>query len=101
MPGCIRVEMTGHTSGTNMMDMLANQKEHRVSDCCRHRERPWTTAIGQTFRYDGEDCDAQKRSGCETDQRAKQLVRQMQRCANGSTNKCEKISRRDLPEWVG
>src|SRR5207249_9721719 len=54
----------------------------------------------ETFRQDRKDCYTQECSGRETDQSAKLLVRQLQRCTDPSPCKRKNISREDLPERV-
>ena len=82
-----------------MMEMFADEIEQRVSDHCCQCDWPHT-AVGQTFRHDCEERDAQKCSSGETNQRAKRLVRQLQRRADPSTGKGESISSDNLPERV-
>src|SRR5437879_1236631 len=100
MPCSIRVEMTGRASRANVMDMFADQKEERVPSSERQEHRPPRTRT-QTFRQNRKDCDTKKRSGCETDQRTKRLVRELQRRTDPSTDEGESVSRDDLPECVG
>src|SRR6266498_479938 len=91
------VEVAGRAGGTDMMDVFANEEEQGVSSSRRNRYGPART-VAQTFRQNGKERYAQKCSGCETNQRAKRLVRQVQRRADRSTGKSENISRNDLPE---
>src|SRR6202035_5083292 len=99
MPRCVYVKVAGRASWTNVMDMFADEKEQRVAGSQREEHRP-PGRRPETFRKDRKDCYTKKRSGCETDQCAKRLVRQLQRRADPSTGKGEKVSRGDLPERV-
>src|SRR5437773_4608960 len=100
MSRCIRVKVAGGASGANMMDMFADEEKQRISSGQPQYDTPPRTGA-RTFGQDGKERDAQKRSGCETDQRTKRLVLQPQRRADGSASKGENISRDDLQQWVG
>src|SRR6266404_6959822 len=99
MPGCIRVEMTGRACRANVMHMFTDEKEERVPSSQRQEHRPPRTRA-QTFRQNRKDCYTEKGSSCETDQRAKRLVLEVQRGADRSTGKGESIRRDNLPERV-
>ena len=100
MPRRVCVKMTGRARRTNMMNMFADEKEEGVSGSQRQEHRPPGRRT-QTFRQNRKDCYTKKRSGSETDQRAKRFVRELQRRANPSAHKRENVSRDDLPERIG
>jgi hypothetical protein len=68
------VEVTGRAGGADMMDVFADEEEQGVSSSRRNRYGPPRT-VAQTFGQDCEERYTQQRSGCETNQRAKRLVR--------------------------
>ncbi len=82
------------------MDMFADEEKQRISSGQPQYDTPPRTGA-QTFGQDGKERDAQKGSGCETNQRTKRLVLEAQRSADRSTGKRENIRRDDLPECVG
>src|SRR5713101_7188133 len=94
----ICVEVTGRAGGADMMDVFADEEEQGVPSSRRQRYSPPRT-VAQAFGQNGKEGYAQKCSGCETNQRAKRLVRQSQRRADRSAGKGESIGRDDLPEW--
>src|SRR5881396_558490 len=98
MPCRIRVKVAGGASGANMMNMFADEEKQRISSGQPQYDTPPRTGA-QTFGQDGKERDAQKRSGCETNQRTKRLVLEAQRSADRSTGKRENIRRDDLPDY--
>src|SRR6266702_2305508 len=93
----ICVEMTGGAGRPNMMNMFVDEKEDRVSISYRPKRRPPRTRA-QTFWQNRKERYAEERTGRQTDQRAKRLVRQLEGRANRSTDKGEGIGRDDLPQ---
>ncbi len=77
MSGGICVEMTGGTSGANVMDIFADEEEQRISGSRRQDDGPPIT-VAQAFRQNGEERHAQECAGGQTDQRAKRFMRQSQ-----------------------
>src|SRR5216117_1155765 len=80
-----------------MVDMFTDKKEQRVSSSYRQQHCPPRRGP-ETFRQNRKDCYPEKRSSRETDQCAKLLMRQLQRCTNPSPGNGESISCNDLPE---
>ena len=68
------VEVTGRTGGADMMDVFADEEKQGVSSRRRQGYSPPRT-VAQAFGQNGKERYAQNGSGCETDQRAKRLVR--------------------------
>src|SRR5205823_8283938 len=96
----ISVEMTGRASRANVMKMFADEKEKRVAGNQRQQHSP-PRARAKTLGQNRKDCYAEKRSGRETDERAKGLMLKTQRRANRSAGESEDIGGDDLPERVG
>ena len=97
MSRCVCIEVAGRAGGTNVMNVFANEEKQRVSGSGRQRDRPPST-VAQTFWQNRKERYAEERAGRQTDQRAKRLVRQLERRADRSTDKGEGIGRDDLPQ---
>src|SRR5881398_2990702 len=93
----VGVEMARGAGRANMVDMFTDKKEQRVSSSYRQQHCPPRRGP-ETFRQNRKDCYPEKRSSRETDQCAKLLMRQLQRCTNPSPGNGESISCNDLPE---
>src|SRR5438034_5261097 len=93
----VGVEMARRAGRANMVDMFTDKKEQRVSSSYRQQHCP-PRRDPETFRQNRKDCYPEKRSSSQTDQRAKLLMRQLQRCTNPSSGNGESISCNDLPE---
>src|SRR5438552_19195571 len=100
MAGRIGIEVTGRASRANMMHMFTDEKEKRISTGQRQEHRPPSTCA-ETFGQNRKDCNAQKCSRSETNQRAKLFVRQLQRRADRSPGNGESVSRNGLPARSG
>ncbi len=97
MARCILIEMAGRARGTDVMNILTDKKEQRVTGCCRQRRRR-PSAVFQALGNNGEERHAKKCSRGKTDQCAKRFVRQSQQRADDAADNGEGISRYDLPK---